>query len=177
MTTEDALRYPIGKFTPRDSYTALEIQQFISRIETLPAKLEAVTRNLTPEQLDTPYREGGWTVRQVLNHIPDSHLNAYVRLKWTLTEDTPIIKAYNEKAWTETPEVKGDPAIALTLLKALHSKWVSVLKSLSPADLQRQFFHPDTKRFNRLDNVIGMYAWHGEHHLAHITKLKERMGW
>ena len=170
--TDDALRYPIGKFTPQEKYTTEELQVIISRIEALPAKLEEAAGKLTRAQLDTPYREGGWTLRQVLHHVPDSHLNAYIRFKWALTEETPTIKIYDEKAWAQTPEIHLDPVISINLLKALHVKWVVLLKSLSPQDLQRQYFHPETKRYNRLDNVMAMYAWHGEHHLAHITSLK-----
>jgi len=176
--TEDELRFPIGKFTPKENYTTEDLQQYIRRIEALPAKVEEAAKPLTPAQLNTPYREGGWTLRQVLHHIPESHMNAYIRFKWALTEDTPTIKAYNEKAWAETPEiVLLDPRISIDLLKALHVKWVALLKSLSPKDLQKQYLHPDTKRYNRLDNMVAMYAWHGEHHLAHITSLKERMRW
>ena len=104
-------------------------------------------------------------------------MNAYIRFKWALTEDTPTIKAYDEKAWAQTPEIALDPKISIALLKALHVKWVALLKSLSPQDLQRQYIHPETKKLNRLDNIIGMYAWHGEHHLGHVMSLKERMGW
>jgi hypothetical protein len=175
--TEDELRYPIGKFTPREKYTAEDLQQFIRRIESLPAKIEEAARPLTAAQLSTPYREGGWTLRQVLHHIPESHMNAYIRFKWALTEENPTIKPYNEKAWAETPEISLDPKISIELLKALHVKWVALLKSLSPKDLQKQYLHPETKRYNRLDNMMGMYAWHGEHHLSHITSLKTRMGW
>jgi hypothetical protein len=175
--TEDELRFPIGKFAPRENYTAEDLYQCIRRIESLPAKIEEAAKALTAAQLNTPYREGGWTLRQVLHHIPESHMNAYIRFKWTLTEETPTIKAYNEKAWAETSEIALDPGISITLLKALHVKWVALLKSLSSNDLQKQYFHPDTKRYNRLDNVIAMYAWHGEHHLGHILSLKDRMGW
>lgn len=175
--TEDALRYPIGKFAPQEEYTTEDLQRIISRLEALPAKVEETARKLTISQLDTAYRDGGWTVRQVLHHVADSHLNAYIRFKWTLTEDTPTIKAYDEKAWAQTPEIHLDPAISVQLLKALHVKWVALIKSLSPQDLQRQFIHPETKRNNRLVNVLAMYAWHGEHHLAHITSLQKRMGW
>ena len=112
-----------------------------------------------------------------LHHLPESHLNAYIRFKWTLTEDTPTIKPYDENAWAQTPEIYLDPAISINLLKALHTKWVALLRSLSPQDLQRQYIHPETKKYNRLDNMTAMYAWHGEHHLAHITSLKERMHW
>ena len=175
--TEDELRYPIGKFVPKENYTAEDLQQFIRRIESLPAKIEKAVANLTVAQLNTPYREGGWTIRQVVHHVPESHMNAYIRFKWALTEETPTIKAYNEKAWAETPEIVLDPGISIDLLKALHVKWVALLKNLSAKDLQRQYLHPETNRYNRLDTMMGMYAWHGEHHLAHVTSLKMRMGW
>lgn len=171
------LRYPIGKFTPKDSHTAEEIAAYIFRIETLPAKVEKAIQGLSDEQLDTPYRDGGWTVRQVVHHISDSHMNAYIRIKWMLTEETPLIKAYNEKGWAETPETKADPSLSLHLLKALHTKWVVLARKLSPQDLQKHFIHPDTQKHIRMDNLLGTYAWHGEHHLAHITNLKERKGW
>lgn len=168
MNSDDLLRYPIGKFSAKDSYTPEEVSSLIKRIEDLPAKLEAVVKTLSAAQLDTPYREGGWTARQVLHHLPDSHINAYVRTKWTLTEDTPAIKAYDEKAWAETPEVSGDPALSLAVLKALHGKWVVLLRGLSTKDLEKKFFHPDSKKHVRLDQVVATYAWHGEHHLGHV---------
>jgi hypothetical protein len=168
MNNDDHLRYPIGKFSPQDSYTAEEIKTLIDRIEGLPAKIDSVVKNFDLKKLDTPYREGGWTARQVLHHLADSHMNALIRIKWTLTEDTPTIKAYNEKAWAETPEVSLDPVISINLLKALHPKLVSILRMLKPQDLNREFFHPETKKHVRLDRVIATYAWHGEHHLGHL---------
>jgi hypothetical protein len=171
------LRYPIGKFSSKDSYSAEEIPGFISRIEHLPGKVESAVAQLSKQQLDTPYRDGGWTVRQLLHHIPDSHLNAYVRTKWTLTENAPTIKAYNEKMWAETPETTADPSISLNLLKALHIKWVVLLKQLNAKDLEKHFVHPETGKSVKLNTMISMYAWHGDHHLAHITSLKERMKW
>jgi hypothetical protein len=170
-------RYPIGPFAAKDNYTNAEVEANIGRIEALPAKLEAAVAGLTAQQLDTPYREGGWTVRQVVHHVPDSHMNAYIRTKWTLTENTPTIKAYDEKAWAETPDIKSDPTVSLTLLKALHAKWIVLLRNLTPADMAREFYHPDSKKHQRLDRVIAMYAWHGEHHVAHITELKKAKGW
>ncbi len=170
-------RYPIGKFEPKDSYTSAEVSSNILKIEGLPAQLEEAVRTLSAAQLDTPYREGGWTVRQVIHHVPDSHLNAYIRTKWTLTESTPTIKAYDEKLWAETAETSLDPELSLAFLKALHAKWVVLLKRLSPADLAREFYHPDSKKHQRLDRIIAMYAWHGAHHLAHITELKNAQGW
>lgn len=174
---EDILRYPIGKFLPKDQYTKNEIDLFVSRIESLPAKLEQEVSTLLESQLDTPYRDGGWTVRQVIHHMADSHMNAYIRFKWTLTEETPMIKAYDEKAWAETPETKSDPNLSIALLKALHAKWAVLLKGLVTSDLKKEFIHPETKKHIRLENLMGMYAWHGEHHLAHITALKAKKGW
>lgn len=171
------LRYPIGKFSPQENYTTSDLSQFIQRIADLPTKLDAALNNLSASQLDTPYREGGWTVRQVIHHVADSHMNAYIRVKWTLTEDAPVIKAYFEKAWAETPETKADPSLSLRLLKALHEKWVALLKDLSPHQLKRAFTHPDTKKLVTLETMMGLYAWHGDHHLAHINALKKKMGW
>lgn len=174
MNNDEHLRYPTGKFSAQDSYTAQELQQHINRIEALPSKVEALIRHFTAAQYETPYREGGWTARQVLHHLPDSHMNAYIRFKWTLTEDTPLIKAYNEKLWAETPEVKLDPQISLNLLKALHIKWVALLKLIRPEDLKREFTHPDTKKNVPLDRLIATYAWHGEHHLGHLEIISKK---
>jgi hypothetical protein len=173
----EELRYPIGKFSAQESHTQEEIKAFIKRIETLPTKLEAAIAGFTDQQLDTPYREGGWTVRQVVHHVADSHMNAYIRVKWVLSEETPLIKAYNEKRWAETDETKASPTLSLVLLAALHKKWVVLLKTLTPDQLLREYIHPDTKKNVALHNMMGMYAWHGEHHLAHITELKKREGW
>ena len=171
------LRYPIGRFSPQENYTSQNLKDFIKRIADLPQKLEAAIRNLNPSQLDTPYRDGGWTVRQVIHHVADSHMNAYIRVKWTLTEDSPLIKAYFEKGWAETPETKADPSLSLNLLKALHEKWVTLLNGLTSVELKRAFTHPDTKKSVTLEALMGMYAWHGDHHLGHITALKKRMNW
>jgi hypothetical protein len=171
------LRYPIGKFSAKENHTPEELKTFIQRIESLPSKLEAAIEGFSTQQLDTPYRDGGWSVRQVVHHVADSHMNAFIRVKWMLTEETPIIKVYNEKLWAETGETTSDPVLSLLLIKALHTKWVTLLKSLSQNQLQKEFIHPDTKKNVALHNLIGMYAWHGDHHLAHITELKKRQGW
>ena len=165
---DEALRYPIGRLQAKEGYTAEEIRTLISTIEALPAKVEALTATLTAQQLDTPYRPGGWTARQVIHHLADSHMNAYIRLKWTLTESTPTIKAYDEKAWAETPEVKGDPQVSIALLKTLHAKWATLLHKLTPQDLQKQFLHPETGKHVRIERQIATYAWHSEHHLGHL---------
>jgi len=171
------LRYPIGKFAAAETHTQQEIATFIQRIQLLPQNLEDAIDGLSDEQLNTPYREGGWTVKQVIHHVADSHMNAYIRIKWTLTEETPIIKAYNEKLWAETGETSADPSVSLSLIKALHAKWVTLAKKLTPEELQKQFIHPDTKKHIALHNLLGMYAWHGDHHLAHVVELKKRMKW
>jgi hypothetical protein len=168
MSNDDALRFPIGKFAAKDSYTAAEVQQNISVIEQLPKKIEDLVKDFGEKQLNTVYREGGWTARQVLHHLSDSHMNAYVRFKWTLTEDTPVIKAYDEKAWATTPEVNADPSLSIAVLKPLHAKWVVLMRGLSTSDLQKQFIHPDGNKHIRLERMVALYAWHSEHHLGHL---------
>lgn len=171
------VRYPIGKFTALESHTAEELGSCIKRIESLSDRIELASKNLSDTQLDTPYRDGGWTVRQVIHHVADSHMNAYIRVKWILTEPTPVIKAYDEKAWAQTGETFAAPDLSISLLKSLHAKWVILLRTLTADQLQKQYIHPDTQKHVALHNLIGMYAWHGDHHLAHITELKKRMGW
>jgi len=168
MNKNEQLRYPVGKFSAKDSYSTEELQQFILQIEKLPLEVEKTVNSLTIKQLDTPYREGGWTARQVVHHLADSHMNAYIRTKWTLTEQTPLIKTYDEKAWAETPETKLDPGISIELLKALHLKWTALLKRIDPSDFRKEFLHPDTKKHIRVDRLIALYAWHGEHHFGHL---------
>jgi hypothetical protein len=170
-------RYPIGKFTPQPSHNAAEISAAIKLIGELPQKLEVSVTGLTNTQLDTPYREGGWTVRQVIHHLADSHMNAYIRFKWTLTEDTPTIKAYNEKLWAETPDASLPVEISISVIKALHQKLTLLLEGLSQEQLLRSFIHPETQKHVALHNLIAMYAWHGAHHTAHITELRKRMNW
>jgi hypothetical protein len=167
-------RYPIGKFEPRESYSSSEIQSFIERIESLPSRVEELVKSFTEKKYNTPYREGGWTARQVLHHLPDSHLNAYIRTKWTLTEESPVIKAYDEKAWAQTPETLLDPVISINLLKSLHIKWVALLKSLSEQDRQRYFVHPETQQQIKIQRIIASYAWHGDHHLGHLKIVAQQ---
>lgn len=172
--SDEQLRYPIGKFSPKESYTNEEIRELIQRIESVPSKIEDTFKQFSPAQLETPYRPGGWTGRQVIHHIADSHMNAYIRFKWSLTENTPTIKAYDEKAWAETYEVKQDPALSIVLIKALHAKWVTLLLSLTNEDLQKSFMHPETGKLVRLDRLIALYAWHGEHHLGHLKSINNQ---
>lgn len=171
------LRYPIGTYKAPKDISQENITQWIEIIEELPAKLDMLVRNLTDVQLDTPYRPGGWTVRQVVHHLPDSHVNSYIRFKWTLTEDKPTIKPYHEDRWAELPDAFGPIDNALELLQAIHKKWVIVLRSLSEKDLKKTFIHPESGKERSLDWNIGMYAWHCEHHYAHIENLLKEKGW
>lgn len=164
----EQLRYPIGKFVFQESYSAQDVKSNIARIEKLPDTVEKLVSSFSSALWDMPYREEGWTARQVIHHMADSHMNAYIRFKWTLTESTPVIKAYDEKAWAETPETNLNPDISLSFLKALHIKWIALLNLLSEEDLKKEFTHPDTKKNVPLDRLIALYAWHGEHHLGHL---------
>ncbi len=171
------LRYPIGPFKFDGQPSEQQLRQFISDIELAPARLRAALAGLSEQQLEKPYRPGGWTVRQVAHHVPDSHMNAYIRMKLALTEDNPTIKPYDEARWAETADVRDTPvAVSLALLEALHQRWVTLLKALSPADFARTFNHPETGLWT-IGRYVAPYAWHGKHHVAHITSLRERMGW
>jgi uncharacterized damage-inducible protein DinB len=171
------LRYPIGKFQYPAEVTAAERLLYIEQIAETPANLRAALEDLTQEQLDTPYRPQGWTVRQVVHHVPDSHMNSYIRFHWALTEENPTIKAYDETRWAELPDARTGPVeMSLTLLDALHVRWIALLRSLSEQDLKRTFQHPELGSLP-LDKVLALYAWHGRHHVAHITALRKRMGW
>ncbi|MDX1439208.1 MAG: putative metal-dependent hydrolase [Rubricoccaceae bacterium] len=171
------LRYPIGKFDRESEITADDIALWIDQIEMLPRQLRNAVEDLNDEQLETPYRPGGWSVRQVVHHIGDSHLNSLVRFKWGLTEEEPTIKIYHEERWAELADYREVPIeTALDFLEVLHVRLVALLRSLSNEDLARRFIHPETGPITLARN-IGLYAWHGRHHLAHITRLKEREGW
>jgi len=175
---EKDLRYPIGKFhRPEAALTDDQRREFIDAIEQTPVRLTAAVKNLKPEQLDTPYRPGGWTVRQLVHHVPDSHMNAYVRMKLALTEDVPTIKPYDEARWAELPDSKTAIEPSLAILENLHKRWVLLLKSLSPADWSRKYGHPEWPKPMSLDDTLALYAWHGKHHVAHITSLCERNTW
>lgn len=171
-------KFPIGRFKRPEQISQDDIQTWIEEIAALPAQMKAAVANWTDEQFDTPYRDGGWTVRQLIHHVADSHLNSYIRFKWTLTEDSPTIKAYDQEAWAEEIEAKTAPAdLSLNLLDALHQRWVLVLRNLSETDLQRYFIHPETGNQVPLAVNVGLYAWHSKHHLGHILQLKEKMAW
>lgn len=176
MTTD--LRYPIGTFSFTTVPAPEQVAEWIDEIAATPAAMRAAVEGLDEKQIETPYRPGGWTVRQVVHHIADSHMNAYVRYKLALTEDTPTIKPYDEAAWAELEDTRSVPlSVSLDLLERLHTRWVALLRSLTPDDLERDFRHPEKGRILRLDSTLGMYAWHGKHHVAHITSLREREGW
>ncbi|MGE5091258.1 MAG: YfiT family bacillithiol transferase [Bacillota bacterium] len=176
--TADDLRFPIGPFTYARPATAEERRQRIAQIERTPEELRAAARGLSAAQLDTPYRPGGWTVRQVVHHVPDSHLNAVIRFKLALTESSPTIKPYDEARWAELGDVAGTPVeVSLRLLHALHERWVVLLRSLAPAEFERTLVHPERNATMTLDEVLALYAWHGPHHTAHITRLRARSGW
>jgi len=171
------LRYPIGKFQFPAQVSADDRLLFIEQIAETPANLRAALEDLTEEQLNTPYRPGGWTVRQVVHHVPDSHMNSYIRFRWALTEDDPPVKGYDEARWAELPDARTGPVdMSLILLDALHVRWTALLRSLSEQDLARTFRHSELGPL-RLDKVLALYAWHGRHHVAHITALRHRMNW
>ncbi len=170
-------RYPIGPFEYAGPYTDAERKRFIDAIEHAPEKMRVAIKGLRARQFDAPYREGGWTVRQVVHHVPDSHLNAYVRFKLALTEVEPTIKPYDERRWAELADTRETPvAVSLSLLTNLHARWVKLLRSLSPSDFGRTFRHPEAG-VKTIDWLLALYAWHGRHHVAHITALRKKMGW
>ena len=170
-------RYPIGRFVADVNPSPQTRAAHIAEIAGLPVRMRQAVDRLSAEQLDTPYRDGGWTVRQVVHHVPDSHLNAYIRSKLTLTESTPTIKPYDENAWARLQDSQLTPVeVSLALLEAVHSRWVTLLRSLPAADFSRQFNHPEAG-VHDMDWLVALYDWHGNHHLAHITTLKERMKW
>jgi quercetin dioxygenase-like cupin family protein len=171
------LRYPIGKFQWEDDLSEARRGELIDQIAEAPARVRAAVAGFTEQQYDTPYREGGWTVRQVVHHLADSHMNAYVRFKLAMTEEEPTIKTYEQQLWAETPDAKTAPAeFSLTLLGSLHQRWSVLLRSMSGADFNRKFTHPEHGKIT-LERLLGLYAWHGRHHTAHITSLCERMNW
>ncbi len=171
------LRYPIGKFKLESTITEELRLKWIEEIAETPAQLRASVEGLIPDQLNTPYRPNGWTVRQVVHHVPDSHLNSYVRFKLALTEDEPTIKAYYEDRWAQLQDSTITPIeSSLTMLDMLHQRWVILLRSMTAEQWSRTFRHPEVGILT-LDTTLGLYAWHGKHHVAHITSLRDRMGW
>ncbi len=174
----DSLRYPIGRYGHDGPLSADARARAIAEIAALPATLRAAVAGFTDAQLGTPYRPGGWNVRQTVHHVADSHANAYVRFRLALTEDAPTIKPYHEDRWAELPDATALPVdVSLTLLDALHARWAYLLAHLPEADFGRTYVHPAHGQTFTLDHAVGLYAWHGRHHTAHITRLREREGW
>ncbi|MDB5203653.1 MAG: putative metal-dependent hydrolase [Ferruginibacter sp.] len=173
----EALQYPIGKYIEQP-FSDKQLKEWLLDIQTLPMQLEYAINNLDEAQLQTAYRPGGWTVHQLVHHVADSHMNAYIRFKLGLSEDNPTIKPYEEKDWAEMADTKNLPVnISVTLLYSLHLRWHELLKNVTEAQWQRTVFHPESKKQMTLWYLLGMYAWHGMHHVAHIRKLREREGW
>jgi hypothetical protein len=173
----EGFKYPIGRFRPRSGLTPAERGSRIEDIADLPGDLRAVVSGLSPRQLDTPYRPAGWSVRQVVHHLPDSHMNGYVRFKLAVTEIDPTVMTYDEAAWAELADARDeDIESSLILLEALHRRWARFLRSLDGGQFQRALLHPELGRIT-LETNLQLYAWHGRHHLAHITGLGERLGW
>lgn len=173
MTSLDELRYPVGRFDPA---TGGSRSHQIDTLRMLPARLRQAVSGLDDSQLDTPYRDGGWTVRQVVHHIADSHANSYIRVKLALTEDTPAIKAYDEAAWANLPDSRMPVEVSLPFVEAVHARMIALFESMSDADFERTFVHPERGTVTLATN-LAIYAWHSRHHVAHITRLRERMGW
>ncbi len=174
---DESLRYPIGRLARQPALDPARRSTAIAEIGRLPAALSNAVRGLTDIQLDTPYREGGWTVRQVVHHLADSHVNAYVRFKLALTEHRPTIKPYEEDRWAQLPDTSRTPvSTSLALLDALHERWVTLLGAMGPDDFERELVHPEAGAM-RLYDMLALYAWHGRHHVAHVTRLRDRSGW
>lgn len=170
-------RYPIGKFSYQGPLTENQKRASIDDIAQAPAKMREAVKGLSEAQLETPYRLEGWSVRQVVHHVPESHMNAYIRFKLGLTEDDPTIKPYAEDRWAQTPDVKATPVeVSLALLDSLHDRWVRLLRLLGPDEWKRTFRHPELGPMT-LEKTLALYAWHGRHHVAHITELRKRMSW
>ena len=177
MTSDESLRYPIGGSRRAESFTPQERSAAIEGIRQLPQNLRRAVAPLSEEQLETPYRPGGWTVRQLIHHVADSHMNAYVRCKLALTENEPTIKPYMENLWAELPEAKSAPVdVSLSLLDSLHRRWMLMLRQFGDAEWKRTFRHPELGTVS-LEKNLALYAWHGKHHVAHITELRKKMGW
>jgi DinB superfamily len=171
------LKYPIGKFEPK-LFSATQLEEWLQEIELLPKALEFSIQNLDAHQLDEPYRPDGWTVKQVVHHVADSHMNALIRIKLGLTENNPTIKPYEEAEWANLIDVQVVPInVSLTMVHALHAKMLVLFKNMNTADWDKTIYHPANKNTVSMWDMLGTYAWHGKHHVAHINKLRDRMGW
>jgi hypothetical protein len=173
----DALRFPTGRFSMPEAFSAEDAAANIAAIRELPARLRAAVEGLTDRQLDTPYREGGWTARQVVHHVADSHLHAYLRCKFACTEDIPTIMPYEEAVWATLPDTSLPVAVSLSILDGLHARWMALFDALDDESWQRAYYHPESAMQWPLWRVAALYAWHSRHHVAHITALREREGW
>ncbi|MGI8885039.1 MAG: YfiT family bacillithiol transferase [Pyrinomonadaceae bacterium] len=176
MTAENDLRFPIGKFDSGREITPELRRKFIKEIKDLPGNLSNAVAELCDERLDTPYRPEGWTVRQTVHHIADSHLNSYCRFKFALTEDVPTIRPYYEDRWAELKDSEMPIDVSMKIIEGVHARWANLLDSMSDEDFQRKLIHPETGEWT-LEKLLGLYEWHGNHHTAHITKLRERNNW
>jgi len=175
---QESLRYPIGRYQRPDKFDIGELPEWLAVLRALPSWMDACIENLDAAQLDVPYRPGGWTIMQVVHHVADSHMNAYVRLKLALTEEQPVICPYNEEAWALLPDVTAVPVnVSVTMLHTIHRRMVAVMEQMSPADWERCYFHPQHQRLFPLWEMAALYVWHSRHHTAHITQLRDRMGW
>jgi uncharacterized damage-inducible protein DinB len=172
------IRYPIGKFVQPEIFVQEDLKSWIDDIKIFPKQLQEAVDGLDTEQLNTPYREGGWTVAQVVHHLADAHMNAFIRTKLVITEDLPTVKPFEENDWAETAEASSFPIEAsLKLLEGLHERWGALLESLEPEQFQRKLYHPILKTAMNLYTCVAMYAWHGKHHVAHIKHLRAQKGW
>lgn len=172
----DQRRYPIGKFDVLEEVTSSKIHDWINTIESQPHRLSQISSDLSDKELKYQYRPEGWDIRQVIHHVADSHINSFVRYKWTLTEETPIIKAYDEAAWSQLPDYSAPIEVSLSIFEALHRRWILLLRQMSDSDFKREFIHPETKRHISLGILTSMYAWHGNHHIAHVElALKDKI--
>jgi len=176
--SHEQLAYPVGRYQAPEKHHPEMQTEWIASIEALPKWLDHCIENLDADQLDTPYRPNGWTVNQVIHHIADSHMNGYIRLKLALTEDSPVIKPYDEKLWADLPDVDNVPVnVSVTLLHALHIRWVQLLRNMQPEDWERNYFHPEHEHYVPVWQMTDLYAWHGRHHMEQIRSLRQRMNW
>jgi DinB superfamily len=173
----EQLKYPIGQFNVPEMINDKYLQLWMRDIELLPSQIRLAVAGMDDEQLDTPYRPDGWTVRQVVHHVADSHMNGYIRVKLALTEENPVIKPYEEQLWAELPDSKLDIDVSLKIIDSIHTRWVTLLRGLNVKQFSRTFYHPGNERDYTLEYHTGLYSWHGRHHVAHITHLKTRQGW
>ncbi len=176
--TLEQLKYPIGRFVPQTEYTAEDLKEWINTLKAIPGWMDACIENMDEFQLKTPYRPGGWTVQQVVHHMADSHMNAFIRLKLALTEDNPVVKPYSEQRWAELIDSDIVPVnISVTMLHTIHIKMVAIMNNMQPEDWNKTFYHPEHQRSITLWQLAALYAWHSRHHAAHITTLRDKNGW